>query len=524
MFSLSSSLIHENNCVIIHYWFNRISEEDIMELDLRGLQCVLCTGEAGSGKSTLSKRMVSLWARGKLSTPFWSRTKMVIYLTPADEENNLTQTMRNAIPGKKAYKDLMMDLYTDEPESVLVIIEGFNEFQNVKVITEITQLLRDQATNVFLTVRNGAALLTSDFRKSFHQSVEIKGFSDDQSETYTRKLLKELQHKRDCIDKIDDFFKAVKNKPKVWNSPLNLSLACLLYIEGEIQPSEMAELTEVSLYAMRENRMVERELLEHNLADIQSIAKSELSKIHKLAIYLMVTNNTKCTGDDLKLFKIQQNSPVLVLLDKEERFSAKHGQSIRWTWPHSRLHEFDAATCLTGMEYLTDSHWLYWIASRPILNPVTKLVAAILGNDNRYEDVKALTTLTTLLQTTTECSVTTESEQTEKHQCAWIDNWKQKSHSDITLDSCFSDGELVIQQCALDLPDLSLLCECRGSLFNGNVSLFKHIQECWKVGNLYKNENKYILSSENILLPALDRLVRFFVQTYIKYDDIFTIF
>ena len=506
-----------------------------MEQDTESQHQVLCVGEAGAGKTTVSKRLVSLWARGELSTPFWDHIKTVIFVTATDEEDNLKQTMRNAIPGKKAYKDLIMDLFNDEPESVLVIVEGFNEFQNVKVIKEITQLLRDQATHVFLTVRNGSALLTSNFRKLFSQSVEIKGFTDVQSETYTRKLLKELQHSGDptevspngkSIDTADDFLKAVKNKPKVWNSPLNLSLACLLYIEGELKPSEMAELTEVSLYAMRENRMIERELFEHDLADIQSIAKSELSKIHNLAVYLLVTNNTKCTEDDLRLFKIELSSPVLVLLDKEERFSAKHGHSIRWTWPHSRLHEFDAATCLTGMEYLTDSHWLYWIASRPSLNPVTKLVAAILGNDERYEDVKALTTVTILLQTTTKCSVTSESEQTEKHQCAWLDNWNQISHSDVTLDSCFSDGELVIQQCALDLPDLSLLCECRGSLFNGNVSLFKHIQECWKVGNLYKNENKYILSSENILLPALDRLVRlfFFVQTCIKCDDIFTIF
>ena len=483
-----------------------------MESECEGPHRALLTGEAGVGKSTLSKRLVSLWAKGKLSTLFWARIKTVIFVTPTDEEDNLTQTMRNAIPGKKAYTDLIMDLYRDEPESVLLIIEGFNEFKNKRVTTQINQLLKDQATNVFLTIRNNSDQLTTDFRKMFSLTFKINGFSDVQSETYARKILKDLQYSVDHdepfqnkgSDRTVDLIRAIKNKPKVWNSPLNLSLACLLFIEGGLNPSDMAELTEVSLYTMRENRMVEKELHDEELRDVKMIARRELSKIHKLAVYLLVRNNTKCTEEDLEHFKIGQHSPALVLLDKEERYSARHGNLKSWTWPHSRLLEYDAAACLTNMKDFINSQWLYWIAYRPSLNPVAKLVAAIFGIDKRYGDVKALTTATILLQSKTVCSTTSE-----KHQCSWIEEQKEKSDCNKNFDSCFSDGELVIQQLTLKLPDLSLLCECRGSLFNGNVSLFKHVQECWKVGSLHEKENKFIASSQEILLPALDRLVQF---------------
>ena len=483
-----------------------------MKLDDNDHCQVLCTGEAGAGKSTLSRRLASLWARGELSTPFWGRIKTVIYVTPTDEENNLTQTMRNAIPGKKVYKDVTMDLYTDEPKSVLVIVEGFNEFQNPIVSEEITDLLRDQATNVFLTIRNDSVSLTSNFRNFFTGTIEINGFSDVESENYTQKLLKELQDNvkvpelfpnKDSVVNAEDFLKAIKNMPKIWNSPLNLSLACLLYLEGNVNLSEVIELTEVSLYAMREHKLVEREILRQGQVDPKSIAQIELNKIHKLAVHLLVTQNTNCSEHDLKFFKIDLNSPVLVLLNKEERFSTKDGLLTSWTWPHPQLHEFDAAMGLASIEGFKDSQWMYWIASRPSLNPVAKLVAAILGNDNRHEDVKALTTVTMLSQTNTEClNGACDSKQTQTHQCGWINNYKENSYS---WKSWFSDGEFVIQHWNIQLPDLSLLRECRGSLFHQNVSLFKHVQKCWKLGKLPEKEMDFVDSLKDLLLPTIDR-------------------
>ena len=477
-----------------------------MQADDNEQQQVLCTGEAGAGKTTLSNRLASLWAGGKL----WKSLRTIIFVTATDEEDNLTQTMRNAIPGKKAYKDLMMDLYTDEPESVLVIIEALDQFQNPAVIKAVIQMLKDKATNVLLTIRKGSPLTTSDFQSLFNHKIEVAGFRPEEQDTFTRKFLKQMQQyngvngpertkksfDNDGKIDMDQFLKAIKNKPKIGSNPLNLSLACLLYSEGELDVSALDELTEVSLYRMREDRMVERE-------GSGKSRKEELKKLHSLALYLLLTNKTTCSDEELACFKIESQSPVLVLLDRQTYWTARHGQQESWSWPHSRLFEFDAAMGLAGMKDFKDTLWLYWLASKPDLNHVARLVTAVLSHDTNYEDLMILTTATAILQSKAKCSANSESLQSERHRCAWIKRVKTLINT-MNPGTCFSHGEVVLKYDTIELPDLSLLCECRGSLFNGNVSLFKHVLECWRLGCLHENNAEYIEHSQSVLLPASD--------------------
>ena len=478
--------------------------------DFVGQQQVLCTGEAGAGKTTLSKRLASLWASGELFTPFWKSLKTIIFVTPTDEGDDLTQTMRNAIPGKKAYKDLMMDLYTDEPESVLVIIEALDQFQNPSVINAVIQMLKDKATNILLTIRKGSPLITSDFQSLFNHQIEVAGFHPEEQDNYTRNFLKQMEEyngvngssrTNEPLDNdnhidMDQFLKAIKNKPKISSNPLNLSLACLLYSEGELDISALDELTEVSLYRMREDRMVEREGSGRS-------RKKELKKLHSLALYLLLTSKTTCSDEELACFKIEPQSPVLVLLERQMNFTARHGQGEIWSWPHSRLFEFDAAMGLAGMEDFKDTQWLYWLASKPELNHVAKLVAAALSHDTNYESVIALTTATIILQSKAKCLASSESLQPERHPCAWTACVMTLIDA-INPKTCFFNGEVILKYGTIELPDLSLLCECRGSLFNGNVSLFKHVQECWSLGCLHENNAEYIEHSQSVLLPASD--------------------
>ena len=492
------------------FLLNRTIESDIMKKDFVGQQQVVCTGEAGAGKTTLSKRLLSLWANGKLSTPFWDSLKTIIFVSSTDEGDDLTQTMRNAIPGKKAYKDLMMDLYTDEPESVLVIIEALDQFQNPAVIKAVIQMLKDKATNVFLTIRKGSPLTTSDFLSLFNHQFEVAGFCPEEQDTFTRKFLKQIQEyngvngcektkgsfDNDNDMDIDQFLKAIENKPKIGSNPLNLSLACLLFSEGELDISALGEQTEVSLYMMRQDRMVERDCPGKSI-------KKEIEKLHSLALYLLLTNKTTFSHEELICFKIEPQSPVLVLLERRMNFTAGQGHLESWSWPHSRLFEFDAAMGLAGMKDFKDTHWLYWIASKPELNHVAKLVAAVLSHDTNYEDLIVLTSATIILQTKTKCLASSESLQSERHPCAWTTCALTLIDS-MNPETCFSHGEVVLKYGTIELPDLSLLCECRGSLFNGNVSLFKHVQECWRLGCLHLNNAQHIRHSQSVLLPACD--------------------
>ena len=481
--------------------------------DTNGTNQVLCTGEAGSGKTTLSKRLAWLWATGNhmktfWSNPFWTHIKAVIFISPKEEEDNLQQTMRNAIPGKKAYKDLMMDLYMDEPEALVVIVEGFNEFQNQDVIKGVKQMLKDQATNVFLTLRTDSPELNPDFIGLFNRSVEVKGFDLSQSAIYVRKVAGNnqplIQNDRRPMkneQETEEFLKAIEDKPNIFSSPLNLSLACLLYSEGELETSDMPELTEVSLYMMREHRMVERECLKGNL-DPRMDSKAEINKVHKLAVYLQLTNKVMCSEDDLKNFGISLQSPVMVLLQRKCSFTAKHGNKTCWAWPHSRLYEFDVAMGLASLEGFKNSQWMIWLASNPDLNSVAKLVVAMLGISERYEEIKALTTATILLQKKTKCSNESHSVESEKYHCSYAKIIRRDPQETFEY---FSNGQFILKHLEWDIPILPTLCESSGSPFGGNLPLFKHVQECWQLGSLCRKDTDYIQHCQTSLLPAVDR-------------------
>ena len=478
--------------------------------DTNGTNQVLCTGEAGSGKTTLSKRLAWLWATGRCSNIFWTHIKAVIFISPKEEEDNLQQTMRNAIPGKKAYKDLMMDLYVDEPEALVVIVEGFNEFQNQDVIKGVIQMLKDQATNVFLTIRTDSPQLNPDFIGLFNRSVEVKGFGLSQSAIFVRKvagnnrsLIQNEERIMENEQETEEFVKAIEDKLNIFSSPLNLSLACLLYSEGELKPSDMPELTEVSLYMMREYRMVERECLKGNL-NPRMDSEAEIDKVHKLAVYLQLTNKVMCSKNDLNNFGISLESPVMVLLQRKSNFTAKHGNTKSWAWPHSRLYEFDVAMGLAGLEGFSNSQWMYWLASNSHLNSVAKLVVALLGTSKRYEEIKALTTATILLQNKTKCSDESHLVESNEHPCIVVQTFRM-NHEEMYSDKCFSNGQFIMEHLELDLPTLASVYNCIGSPFNNNFSLFKHVQECWELGCLCRKDKDYIKLCQTSLLPAVDR-------------------
>ena len=471
----------------------------------------LCVGEAGSGKSTLVKRLVWLWASGNTSSYFWSKIKAVLFVTSEDENETLEETIRACIPGKDAYKDSVMDLLKDEPEAVLVIVEAFEDFQNPCVIKETEKMIRSGATNVFMTVRKDNPKLTRKYMSMFNQVYEVKGFLPEHGGSYAEKLLNEM----DCQLSVKAFLEAISGKPQFETNPLNLTLACQLYSDDELKSSDMETLTEVNLYSMREDRMVEREYEKQQVSD--DLRLCEIRKIHNLALYCLLKKNLQCTKPELEAFNIEKGSPALILLEKHTRSSTKHGNNEFWSWPHSRLLEFDAVMALSNID-LKNSIWLLWIASKPDLNQAAQILTAILCTDNKLGTLKTLTTATIILQSKANCSATSEQKGNSVHSCDWITTVKEKIQYTMTLETCFRGGQCEPLKTDIDIPSLEPFTNCCGSLYNGNASLFQHVQDCWRLGLLGSNHEDFITSCNSILLPAVDmyeQLMYMYIYTMI---------
>ena len=432
----------------------------------------LCVGEAGCGKTTLAKRLAWLWAKDKHSHYFWSTIKVVLFLTSTYEGDTLDVSLRNSMPGKKANKDVIMELFHEEPESVLVIVEAFDDFQNHEVKKEIKQLVRDKAANIFLTMRKDSPLINEEFESLFNQHYDVKGFTRQHSEEYTSKLLKEMG----CRYDIGKFLNAIAGTPKIHTHPLNLLLASQLYSEGELNPNDIDTLTEVNLYSMRAARMVEREIERQQKTQYDS--STEVTKIKKLAFISAIKGSPICHQSDLTYLGIEQDSPAMILLEKHEPFTAKHGREVYWTWPHSRLYEFDVAAALADMQPINRSIWLYWIANRPDLNPIAHLVVILLFNQNNVEEVKDLITSSILLQSDMPCRENQSCNRGNLHPCDWI-RLVKKEVNNLSPQAYITNEKSKYADIIKDLPKLSAVSKCCGDLLMHNSSLYHHIQFCF---------------------------------------------
>ena len=481
-----------------------VSEDLLLNNDDGETVQALCVGEAGSGKTTLAKRLTWLWANGQQSSPFWAKLKMVIFVPSENEDEDFQQTLRNSIPGKDAYKDSAMDLLKDEPESVLVIVEAFEEFQNPRVIKETQQMIRNGATNVLLTVRKDHPCITAKFVPLFTQLYQIDGFIPKEAASFAHKFLADIE----CQHNVQEFLKAIDGKPQFETSPLNLTLACQLYAEGELKSSDMDTLTEVKLYAMRESRMVEREC-EKQQATTEDVP-SEIQKVHNLALYCLLKRNIRCTKTDLENFKIKDDSPVMVLLEKRKTSSAAHGHQENWTWYHSRLLEFDGAMALSTIQDFKDSAWIYWLANRPDLNQAAQMLTVMLASTKSYDAIKHLTISSIILQSRAKCTASPKQTSTNSHPCDQIRTVKHTVKSEMLDKACFNEGKCEILTTNIKMPDLETLNKCCGSLYGGNVSLFLHVKDCWRLGLSNEQHWDFVLSHNALLLPAVDKYVNLF--------------
>ena len=483
---------HGEKVLLFHSSIRLVEDTLLQKVTSRQIR-TLCIGEAGSGKTTLAKRLSYLWAQ---NWPCYKDIKALLFITPAEEDRDFEKTIRNAIPGKKASKDSVMGLLEEEPESVLLIIEAFEDFRNETVIREICQKIKDRCVNVLMTVRENHARLKQEFLSHFNLHIRVNGFTPNDGKHYAENFLKELK----CTFPVQSFIDAVQEKPRIETNPLNLMLACQLYSEGELKPTDLDTLTEVSLFSMRASRMVERECEKRQICE--ELATGEVQKIQKIALYCMFRNTFRCTKSDFQALQIEIDSPGMVLLQMEKVFTAKDGNQVYYSWPHSRLFEFDAAMALAGIENFEYSQWLYWIANNPEFNSVAELLVAILGNGTRFDEVKTLTTASLLLQTKAHCSANIDTAIDCTHPCGWISEVKKKiTLTEDNLPNTISQ----LQHIAVDQPDLSFINKCMGSVFQENTGLFKHLQLCYELGLKEDIHKGYIDALHNLCLPAIDR-------------------
>ena len=215
--------------------------EDILDIKHKN---VLVVGRPGIGKTSLSTKMLRLWASGEA----FNRDALVfnvVFLVKFRRFNDNPELSLDDLLTRaetvECLDDSVWELVQNEPTKVLLIFDGLDEFSrkedilaqkdyknNVKEKMPVSVLYKKLATGQLL---RGASILTTTRPKAveyvarvkFERTVEIRGFTSKNVEDYVEKF------SQDCTGAKEKIWEHIKSNANLFSLcyiPVNCFLIC----------------------------------------------------------------------------------------------------------------------------------------------------------------------------------------------------------------------------------------------------------------------------------------------------------
>ena len=215
--------------------------EDILDKEHKN---VLVVGRPGIGKTSLSTKMLRLWASGEAFNTDAVVFNVVFLVKFRHFNGNLELSLRDLLTRAETVEcldDSVWDLVQNEPTKVLLIFDGLDEFSrkgdilaqeyyknNVREMMPVSVLYKKLAAGQLL---RGASILTTTRPKAveyvarvqFERTVEIRGFTSKNVEDYVEKFC------RDCTGAKEKIWEDIKSNTNLFSLcyiPVNCFLIC----------------------------------------------------------------------------------------------------------------------------------------------------------------------------------------------------------------------------------------------------------------------------------------------------------
>ena len=380
---------------------------------------ILVEGKAGSGKTTLLKHCAIRWAQSKQPSTaetvdtdtcenFPLRAKdLVVYVDKNHEGNNLNETIMNAIKGPKKEKAEGMRLLREHPEQLFLLVDGLDEFRNENVRKEVFDMVQDGCTNILVSCREGHPYL-NDKMQNFCCHVKVSGFEQNDAHSFIQKFMKVL------LPEDEDICSHI-NKTKVksfYILPINCAFICSSYVEGEVTDIELDTLTMNGVFEKQQKMILSRECKKQarpheQWEQLLIDAESSTQGIYKLALYSLIRPDQHTS-----YIRIDPTSPARAWLVKKVIVSSA-GQKEVFSWPHKMVKRFHAAKAVRSPEII------YYIASKPELNVVTKLLVSMFVETD-IESAKDLLIAMFLSQSDEPACASSQIDKSSEHCCSNI--------------------------------------------------------------------------------------------------------
>ena len=373
---------------------------------------VLLQGRPGVGKSTLAKYLVKQWAEGSL----WSHINYVFLVKvkqlPSRDKWSLSELLFYGLSDNTECHTKWLDVITEYPEKVLVILEGYDEGRWTERAQGQGDEGKDLSTLVSLIISNdllpGAHVLVCSRptdqlpMKAFSRVVQLYGFTKDNISDYVQKfphVKKDGQFVTKCLKALEEN----QDLAGLCNLPLQCGFVCAC-LADRFTCEEQEEVpfvnTSTSLYVQLTVQLAQKlhpHLNSNKKTDVPKLfakIKEPWSKHANLAKLGVMSSPQKFVFDEEDLDKFQFTIPdkKCGILVKSETPDSRFKGATKpcWYFSHTTIKEFFAALGL--LRSYNDGGW-ECLRKCPLpvhLKTIVMFMAGLLGDTSHKYFVERL--------------------------------------------------------------------------------------------------------------------------------------
>ena len=378
-------ILDENQCYSLKNLFQ--CETSIPVEDGEAMNtCVLVDGAPGVGKTTMVHKACKDWAHGEL----WTEYKLVVYVPLKDgtfaTATEMWQLFEN--DSKKLSKQVAEEVAQQHGESVMFIMDGWDELSELKDTSVIKKILHRQLLrkcSLLVTSRPHASFeLIRYWNQKYYQRYEAIGFTQDQITAVITKYFENDEEKG------KDLLKQMQEKSGVMNLcyiPLNLAIVLHVYKQENTLPETLTQLYNIFM----RNLLIHQLNLSHlsSLSSLPQDAATIYESLCKVAYEELLKRSLTFSEELLQNISLTMTDSTLGLLTAFKCHTSS-GIMTKYQFTHLTIQEFLAAEYLAKQSELTKIEFIVEHINDEKYLIMLQFLLGITSQNGKIKDLRGL--------------------------------------------------------------------------------------------------------------------------------------
>ena len=319
---------------------------------------ILLVGNAGVGKTTLSRYCALQWAEGQ----HWQHFTIVVFLELRSKSVRQSTGIIELFDLKsheitdKAEQASIVDFVKKRPERVCLILDGLDEVNLDDCSTYVQDIIHgEKLPGIRLLVTSRHTKESYNLGLTFNRRIEVLGFDKEGTRQFVRHML-DTPDAAKMIEELDDN----SQLDNMMSSPLFATMTCDMYRTHHKLPSCLTDviLALVTQLAQRQVTSHDATIVYADFHELPCEMKEPILELGGFAFRMLSEKKLTPTEEDLRRYKLSDAARRLGLLVACN--PAETDEMAMWTFGHLAIQEGIAALfCSTTCSQPEHALWLF---------------------------------------------------------------------------------------------------------------------------------------------------------------------